>query len=447
MRKYVKSIVIILLIFIMVFSLIACNQAPMVSMEQLLQEIESGVVEGEITFTYSYAASSKANEQAIERYINAFEKKYKDVKVNRDYTVTSDARISSGDIGDVFYFPEVDTYKYAVKDQALIPLDGFIEKFGINQSDVYSGIYALGLVNGRLYFVARDYNQMGMIYNKSAITQAGLSESIHKDWSWYDFLNICEQLYDPNGDYYPACVYLHYSPVYTAFFDAYTQRNSWISKSDNKITFIDEQGEILKAVSECIDAARKGHIFIPGVNDSDFKGKQAIISTTVYPTIVDSLGKAFDNAGIDWDMINMPLFKNPSFGCGASGVGVFSRTRNVTAAAALALFFFTPEGQKSFNSGMGGSVPLLKSIDEEGFNEWKFPNDAWSEKNWDAWVYLADTASVPGQVNCRMPIEIAEIIDKSIISILKNDLLGDQSYQDGFKELEIKCNEAWKTLK
>ncbi len=448
MKKYLKSAAVLLLILVTTFSMVACTKPPMISQDGIDKAITDGKAEGNITFTYSPAATSADYKQAADKFVSEFEKKYKDVKVERDYTVTTDNRIASADIGDVFYFAEVQTYKYAVKDRALIPLDGFAEKFNINLSDVYSGIYALGLVNGRLYFVPRDYNQIALIYNKSAITEAGLNEKIKPEWTWEEFQDICGQLYNEEGDYYPVSLNLGYSPVYVPFFEAYASRSAWCNTTEKKITFIDETGNILKAIGEALDMARKNYVMITDVNNSAdaLRGKEAIFSTLVYPG-VQSAGKDFDNRDIDWDIINMPLFQNPSFGCGASGVGVFSRTQNVTAAAALALFFMSTEGQMAFNSGTGGSVPLLKSLDESGYDAWKYPNDeAWSGKNWDAFVYLADTASTPGQVNCRMPIEVADAIEEDIKNIFKKDLAGTQSYQDGFTALETKCNEIWKKL-
>lgn len=446
MKKYIKSAVVVLLALIMTFSIVACSKPGIVTDAELEKAEKEGKVEGKVTFTYAPAATSSADRDAADRFVSAFEKKYSGVKVERDYTATSDARIASADIGDVFYFAEEATYKYAVTDKALLPLDGFIETFDINRSDVYAGILALGFVNGRLYFVPRDYNHVALIYNKTAVTEAGLSEAVKPEWTWAEFQTLSEQL--TNDDYYAINLNLVWSPVYTAFFEAYTHRNSWCDTSNKKITFIDEEGKIIRAIEEALDLAKKGFARLDGVNTTfeAFSGKEGIFQTCVYPG-VQSSGREFDNRSVEWDLINMPLFENPSFGCGSSGVGVFSRTRNVGSAAALALFFFTPEGQRAFNAGNGGSVPLLKSLDDEGFDDWKYPDDPdWSTKNWDAFVYKADTASTPGQVNCRMPIEVAEAINSQITTILKNDFNGSTSCSDGFKELETRCNEIWALL-
>ena len=447
MKKYIKSAVVILLALIMTFSIVACSKPGIVTKEQLEDAEKNGVAEGKVVFTYSPAAQTSDDRAAADRFLSAFEKKYKDVKVERDYSATSDARIASADIGDVFYFAEEQAYKYAVTDKALLPLDGFVEKFDINLSDVYSGIYSLGLVNGRLYFVPRDYNHVALIYNKTAVEEAGKSSAVHPEWTWEEFKTLSQEL-SGGEDYFSIQLNLTWSPVYTAFFEAYTYRNSWCDTSKKKITFNDEDGNILRALNEALELARNGYAKIPGVNDSAeaFSGKEAIFSTCVYPG-VQSEGRSYDNKGMEWDLINMPLFQNPSFGCGSSGVGVYSRTQNVTAAAALALFFFTPEGQRSFNAGQGGSVPLLKSLDQEGYDAWKYPDDPeWSTKNWDAFTYKADTASTPGQVKCRMPIEVAEAINSSIQKILKDDISGVMSCTDGFKALEQRCNEIWSKL-
>ena len=446
MKKYFKTAVVLLLIFITTFSMVACKKPPMVDIDKVEDDLKNGAKpEGEITFTYSPAATSADYKQAADKFVGEFEKKYTDVKVTRDYTVTTDNRIATADIGDVFYFAEVQTYKYAVKDKALLPLDTFIEHFEIDTSDIYAGIYGLGLVNGRLYFVPRDYNQIALIYNKSAITENGLTADVKPEWSWENFLEICRTITEGSDGYYGAKVNLTYSPVYVPFFEAYKNRNAWCNTTEKKITFIDDDNSILKAIGDALEAAKKGFININTVNDSQVTG-EAVFSTIVYPQ-VQAEGKKYDQLQVDWDVINMPLFQNPSFGCGASGVGVFSRTQNPTAAAALSLFFFDSEGQKAFNSGTGGSVPILKSLDQSGYNAWKYPDDeAWSTKNWDAFVYLADTASTTGQVNCRMPIEVADAIEEDIAGIFKKDIAGTQSYTDGFRALENKCNEIWGKL-
>lgn len=449
MKKYLKGAAVITLVVIMAFTMLACGKPPIVSQEEFEEAELNGRAEGDVTFTYSPASTSADYKMAADNFVNAFEAKYPDVNVTRDYTATSDARIASADIGDVFYFAEVTTYKYAVTDRALLPLDGFLDNFDINQSDVYSGIYALGMVNGRLYFVPRDYNQVIFIYNKSAITEAGLTAEVKPDWTWAEFQDIANRLYDENGNYYPLKYNMTESSRFVPFFEAYTpSRNVWCNTTTKQIKFIDDDGTILRAVGELLDMASQNHVVIPGVNDTadGVKGKEAIFEDVVYPN-VQAMGNSYDNRDVDWDLINMPLFPTPSFGCGASGVGVFSRTRNVSGAAALALFFLTPEGQRAFNSGTGGSVPLLKSLDVEGYDAWKYPDDAkWSGKNWDAFVYLADTASTPAQVNCRMPIEVAEVISSQVRTILTQDLKGSQDYVDGFRALETRCNEIWSKL-
>ena len=103
-----------------------------------------------------------------------------------------------------------------------------------------------------------------------------------------------------------------YSPVYVPFFEAYASRDAWCNTTEKKITFIDENGDILRAIGEALDMARKYYVMIPSVNESaeDIAGREYIFKTDVYPTI-QATGKQFDNRDVDWDIINMPLFQNP----------------------------------------------------------------------------------------------------------------------------------------
>ena len=137
MKRYLKAAGVLLLIVITTFSMVACKKPPMQNIGEIDKQLKEGYkIEGDITFTYSPAATNADYKQAADKFVTEFEKKYTNVKVERDYTATSDNRIASADIGDVFYFAETFTYKYAIQDKALLPLDSFIEPFGIQVSDV-----------------------------------------------------------------------------------------------------------------------------------------------------------------------------------------------------------------------------------------------------------------------------------------------------------------------
>ena len=238
------------------------------------------------------------------------------------------------------------------------------------------------------------------------------------------------------------------TPTRTAFLEAYTYKNAWYSTIDKKITFIDEEGNTLRAIKEVLELAQKGDANISELSENKdaFNGREYIFRVGNYSQ-VESWGREYDNRGINWDVINMPLFNNPALGHPSSGLGVYNRTNHPTAASALALFLYVPEGQRAINS-FCNSVPTLKSLANEEFSVWKYTDHpTWKDKNWDAFVYKTDTDLIPEQVSCGMPEELAEVIFVDFRKILSSHLNGRQNYLTSFAILEEKCNVIWEQFK
>jgi len=442
MKKIMVKSVALVLAILTVLALGACTRA----------KIQTGVitpapegneidVSGTIKFSYSGGTTEEAR-GAANAFIEAFNKKYPNVQVQRDYSSTDPStRISSGDIGDVFYFAEVSAYNYAITQNALMPLEYYANAYGIDRGDVYSGIFDSGVINGHLYYIARDFNQILFIYNADAVEQKALTSRVVPEWTWTEFLAICEEITD--DDYYGATINLPYAPVFIPFLEAYCGRARWFSTATKTVDFT--SGDTLKAVKEAIDACQKGilNLSVSG-GTGDFGSKESVFNYLVYPTILNAANN-YDSKKVNWDLINLPLFENPAFGAGSSGWGVFNRTKNPNAAAAFALYFYTPEGQRAYNGQSGGSVPLLASLKEDTF--WRHPNDEWADKNWDACVYKSEDYATVGQFACLLPAEISDMLSMGALTdIISRALSGKQSVEDGFAALETKCNQKWATL-
>lgn len=73
------------------------------------------------------------------------------------------------------------------------------------------------------------------------------------------------------------------------------------------------------------------------------------------------------------------MFPNSKSGVVSSGLGVYSRTKCPVMAAALALFFYTENGQRAFHGEKGGSIPLHKSVADSDI--WRNREPSWRGKN------------------------------------------------------------------
>lgn len=107
-------------------------------------------VAGHISVTYFLAADDESK-LSLSYFAQAFQDRYKDATVNLDFSTgdNRDARIASGDIGDVFFCWEDEIYRYAVENKVLMPLSAYLEVLDIDISNVYweFTIWALRMVS------------------------------------------------------------------------------------------------------------------------------------------------------------------------------------------------------------------------------------------------------------------------------------------------------------
>lgn len=447
MKKIVKRAIVLFIVTLTLFGMVACRQNPIANVINVGAGYEANI-SGEITWTFS--VGNAFEKRAANSFIKAFQSAYPNASVKLDASSSSAVRVNGGTIGDVFHFSETQIYEYAVTCNGLMPLEGYVAALEMDLSDVYMGIFELGKIDGRLYYVSRDYNAICFTYNKDKLVEHNLDSMVKNEWAWSDLLHISKTITEATSEdnelFYGANIDLTYSPVYVTFFES-AVGGTWCNTEEKKITFIDEDGRTLQAMQECIDAALAGYIN-PGAS-SVTKGTP-VFKYCVHPQVL-AQGNDYDTAGVDWDIVAFPGFgengENRGFGCGSSGFGVYNRTRNQDTAAAFALYFYTEDGQRAYNGQPGASVPVIGSLKDD--SSWRYPDRAeqgWDVKNWDAFVFEAQTASIVGQVVCRMPYEIANKIETEMDKIIPKVMAGNISLDNAFTELQTTCNDLWSTL-
>lgn len=449
--KLTKRALIIFIVALTVLGTVACGKPPIQS--GILEEDYVIDIEGNITFTISNESGTAAEAAAPKAIASAFMKKYPDVTVeveeaNRDTYAT---RISTGEIGDVFWCDENDANNYKKNHNALMMLDYYLEKLDIDKTNVYNGALAGGLIDGRLYMVPRNLGQQVLVYNKDALKQASIEiPQGETAMTWDEFKEVCRQVTLQENDEYTqvgAGFKLWWSPVWMAFAEGWG--GTWASTSEKKVSFVSDEN-VMKGIDEMFEACAEGWMMIEDINYTDGRNYQSIPEyNRVFRTFGDMqwitrYGNGYDLADIDWDFCSFPAFPTHKVGTGATGYVVYNRTTNPTAAAAFALFFLTEDGQRAYHSAAGGNVPLLKSLAYEDF--WQMPDHEWSEKNFSAFISYPE-ASTPASVITRAPAEIASILsDENMRNSFTQIVNGQKSTEDVFTKLETQCNEMWETL-
>ncbi|MBO4326801.1 MAG: carbohydrate ABC transporter substrate-binding protein [Clostridia bacterium] len=446
--KMLKAVLLIALVVAAVFSCVSCRT----------EVIQYGVVEKgyvpDIKGTVKISAYNSAGEEgktSIRALASAFESKYPGTKVNVDISITDQAstanRIASGDIGDVFFFWEEDTYSYAISNNAIMNLTQYLEPLGIDIGNIYSGTMDLGRINGNIYMVARDHTHVTLIYNRDALVAAGLSDP-KSGWTWDDFKNYCERLTivgdDGKYEQVGASINFSYGPAIIPVLQGWGGK--WVDTINKKIDLTSE--DVVKGIEEIIGLMEKGYM-IPTGATGEMSAKyskvqnsriRTVFNDSVFPELA-SRCKEYESFNVDWNVCDWFAYPVHSVGAGATGFGVYNRTKNPDTAAALALFFYTEDGQRAYNGQIGGSVPNVRSLALDSF--WRVGGK--EDTNYDAYVSFPDN-DVVGKFECLMPSEIASIIKAQIGNVFSNYFSGKADYRDTLQKIEQQCNEKWQVI-
>lgn len=450
-----KKAFVFFIIMILLAGTVSCKTLAPKQSGVLSEEYKMNI-SGEITFTISNESGTQEEAQAPIAFARAFERKYPNVKVSIDDSprTTYATRISTGEIGDVFWCDSTDANKYKREHDALVMLDYYMEKLGVDRSNIYNGAMSSGMIDGRLYMVPRNFGQQVLIYNADALQASGITiPSGGEALDWETFKQVCRQLttYE-NGEISQvgAGFKCWWGPVWQAF--AAGWGGKWCDAENKKVSFVTD-ANVLKGLSEMFGAISEGWL---AVEDVPYSGdKKAYNSLPDYKRVFRTFGdmqwfprygNSYDNKDIAWDFCPFPAFPVHKVCAGATGYVVYNRSRNTDAAAALALFFLTEEGQYAYHSAEnGGNCPLLKSQADQDF--WKMPNnEKWKTKNFDAFVSYPDS-NIPSSIISMAPYEIAQELESAKMQSLFTEIInGTKSYEDAFSAIEKKCNETWSKL-
>ncbi len=424
----------------------------------------SGKIKVQYTFT-----TTEQQKRSINDWISTFNTKYPDVKVTVEFNVSTtalQAQISSKTCGDVFFLDETQVYNYAVVQKALMPLDYYVEAYGIDLSNVFAAIMQMGVCEGRLYMVLRDYNHMLLHYNRDLVRGANLVDPIEleskDEWTWETFKQYCRVLTtdeESEDKIVGGSMPLGYTPVSVMFLEGWGGK--YYDTANKKVYFKSDE-KVLEGVMEMVGIVEE-NIFryepvdqngtgAQGINTSaasrrDFSSYRTVFGSLVFPSFA-TIGREYEQKGIDWDVVSMPATPVHKVGTGATGFVVFNGTKNKDAAAALTLSLYTPEGQRAYNGQEGGSVPNVRSLADDSF--WRVPfadrrDDPEEGKNYYAFVSYPE-ADTYGRIECVLPPDIAKIVTTALQNLVPNVVNGKMSADTLLEKLETEANLKWESL-
>lgn len=147
--------------------------------------------------TLNYTIWDQNQEPALREVADEFEAQNPNVDVeitvipSKDYWTKIQTQMSAGTGPDVFWVNGPNFQLYASNGQ-LAPLDDT----GIEAGDYPDSLVDLYTYDGSLYGAPKDFDTIGVYYNKALFDEAGL-EYPAAGWTWADFQNAAQKISDP----------------------------------------------------------------------------------------------------------------------------------------------------------------------------------------------------------------------------------------------------------
>lgn len=298
--------------------------------------------------------------------IAAFQKKFPNIKVQLesvpdDYGTKLLTQMASGSAPDVFQIGDGDVGMFVNK--------GVVEDlstYGIDKSIYYSNVYDVGVVNGKTYFLTKDYSPLVVYYNKALFDKYGVAYP--KDgWTWKEFEETAKKLTKPADKVWGVDLTWNWLRALEPWIIANGGRV--VSPDGKAYTGHMNSKESIDAVQWWVDLYRV-HKVAPMAADKEAlkgidlfqNGKVAMSVTGIWP--MEGYKK---DANLKFGVVNLPKGKEQTNILCWAGFGVYAKSPNKKEAAEFLKFLAGPDGSRIF---VKNALPAVKAVaDEAGLNK------------------------------------------------------------------------------
>lgn len=194
-------------------------------------------------------ASSPSETALLESLLYKFSVENPDILVKYepitgDYKQALLTSIAGGVEPDIYYVDIFWWLELATND-ALLPLDDLMAASGVKKDEFIPALVDAFTYDGKLYGIAKDFNTLGMFYNKDLFDKAGLDYPTD-DWTWDDLKQAAQKLTDLSDANKP--VYGFCTPPDPGRFPAFVfQNGGTVMTPDFKDITLDSEAAIAAA--------------------------------------------------------------------------------------------------------------------------------------------------------------------------------------------------------
>ena len=117
------------------------------------------------------------------------------------YWTLLEAGAQGGDLPDIFWMHSNYSQKFMSNDILLDLTDKVAQSSTVDMANYYQDIAELYQYDGKIYGIPKDYDTIGLWYNKTMFDEAGISYP-DETWTWDTFAEAAEKLTKADGSQY-----------------------------------------------------------------------------------------------------------------------------------------------------------------------------------------------------------------------------------------------------
>ncbi len=163
----------------------------------------SAAESGNVTITVTGATSTPAEDALVQSNLKKFSQAHPNITVNwtptaGDYPTKMRTNVAGGNVPDVFYVQPQMGSEYTTAGK-LLNLSPYMAKDNVKTSDYYSSLLTpFTCKSGNVYGLPKDWNSLGVFYNKKMFQQAGVAFP-SANWTWDDMRADAKKLTKPGN--------------------------------------------------------------------------------------------------------------------------------------------------------------------------------------------------------------------------------------------------------
>lgn len=322
---------------------------------------------GTVTLTVSGATSSPAEDALVQSNLNKFSQTHPNIKINwspipGDYPTKMRANIASNTVPDVFYLQPNMASEYIGAGKVL-NLTPYMQRDNVAATTYYPSLLApFACTSGQVFGLPKDWNSLGVFYNKQMLQQAGLSAP-SASWTWNDMQTYAQKMTKNPGS--PNSVYGISMSADASRWFAFLLANggSVLNKDGSQATFNSKEG---------IDSLQYYYSFIKnktgtlptGVGapwNGDAFGKQRVAMAIEGGWLIPYLATTYPK--VQYDIAPLPVAPNGKRAdlIFTNAWAAYSGTKHADAAWQLIKYMAGTDVQTS-QLHAGFALPTLKSM-------------------------------------------------------------------------------------